>query len=505
MANQTSPRFTTTQWLIIIIASVGFLFDTYELLMTPLVAAPAIAELLKVPPNNPLVTEWVGRLLWIAALCGGVFGLFGGWLVDRFGRKRIMALSIFVYSLSPFCAAFATTLPTFIFFRSATFIGVCVEFVAAITWLAEVFPDKKQKERWLGITQAFASLGGVAVTAVSIWISSHGKDLPHWGLPLSLGATDPGSWRYLLMTGILPAIPIALLLPFVPESQVWKERRAVGSLKRPSFAAIFAPELRRVTIVTAILSACAYGIAFGALQVTVARVTPGLPELKPQAVALAPLRKEADGLNKQLNELDQKLGAAAAASPERKAIIGKIKENFGKQKPANDEVKKMADTVQFRQEMGGLVGRILLAVLLIVGISRVKLLKVFQVPALAVLPLTYFVFFEKGGELFLWSYFVCGLLTVAQFSYFGEYLPKVFPVHLRGTGGSFATNVGGRMVGTSMAILNTAWLAPLLAGGALLVKPTHIALAAGYIATAMAVIAFLVGFFLPEPKAETTE
>jgi hypothetical protein len=47
-------KFTTTHWLIIIIASIGFLFDTYELLMTPLVAAPAIAELLNVPMNNPL-------------------------------------------------------------------------------------------------------------------------------------------------------------------------------------------------------------------------------------------------------------------------------------------------------------------------------------------------------------------------------------------------------------------------------------------------------------------
>ena len=86
--------------------------------MTPLVAAPAIAELLRVPQNNPLVNEWVGRLLWIAALCGGVFGLLGGWLVDKLGRKTVMALSIFVYSLSPFCAAYAQTLPVFVFFRS---------------------------------------------------------------------------------------------------------------------------------------------------------------------------------------------------------------------------------------------------------------------------------------------------------------------------------------------------------------------------------------------------
>ncbi len=495
MNDSPASRLTPTHWLIIVIASIGFLFDTYELLMTPLVAGPAIAELLKVPLNNPLVTDWVGRLLWIAALCGGVFGLLGGWLVDRFGRKKVMALSIFVYSLSPFAAAYATSLPMFVFFRSTTFIGVCVEFVAAITWLSEIFEDKRQREKWLGITQAFASLGGVLVTLVSIWISAHGKGLPHLGLPLGLGATEPGSWRYLLMTGLLPAIPIMLLLPFVPESKVWRERRAAGVLKRPSFAALFAPELRRVTVVTAILSACAYGIAFGALQVTVARVTPGLPELKEQAKALAPLRKEAEGLNVQLNALPPDDAG-------RKALIGQIKGNFGQQKPLNDEVKKMADTVQFRQEMGGLVGRILLAVLLIAGLRRVALLKVFQVPALVVLPLTYFVFVQQGGGVFLWSYFLCGLLTVAQFSYFGEYLPKVFPVHLRGTGGSFATNVGGRMIGTSMALLNTAWLAPLLAGGSPAVRPMHIALAAGYIATSLAVLAFIVGFFLPEPKVE---
>src|SRR5437899_2209007 len=100
-------KLSPTAWLVLTIASIGFLFDTYELLMTPLVAAPAIAELLKIPLNNPIVTDWVGRLLWISALCGGVFGLLGGWLVDKLGRKRVMALSIFLYSLSPFCAAAA--------------------------------------------------------------------------------------------------------------------------------------------------------------------------------------------------------------------------------------------------------------------------------------------------------------------------------------------------------------------------------------------------------------
>lgn len=491
-----APKFTTTHWLIIIIASIGFLFDTYELLMTPLVAAPAIAELMKLPPSNPLVTNMVGNLLTVAAVCGGIFGLLGGWLVDKFGRKTMMAASIFLYSAAPFCAAYATTLTTFFIFRSATFIGVCVEFVAAVTWLAEVFQDRKQKEKWLGITQAFASVGGVCVTLASMWINEKLKagGLPALGLPVGADGAA-GSWRYLLMTGILPAIPIAILLPFVPESQVWRDKKAAGSLKRPSFGGLFSPELRRITLVTTILSACAYGIAFGALQVTVARVTPGLPELAPQAKVMKPMIDEAKALNVELNKLE-------ATDPARKDLLAKIKANAIQQAPHKKVVDEMSAKVQFRQEMGGLLGRVLLAVLLIVGLSRVALLKVFQIPALIILPVTYFMLFEKGGESFLWGYFLCGLVTVAQFSYFGEYLPKVFPLHLRGTGGSFATNVGGRMIGTCMATLNTSFLAPMLAGGIQNVRPSHVALAAGYIATAMAVIALIVGFLLPEPKAE---
>src|SRR6266536_2091492 len=226
-------QLTLTAWLVLIIASIGFLFDTYELLMTP------------------LVTQWMGNLLWLTALCGGVFGLLGGWLIDRFGRKTIMAASILLYALSPCAAAFSTSLAAFVFFRCTTFIGVCVEFVAAITWLAELFPDKRQKEIALGSTQAFASLGGLLVTGMNVWIAARPRQLPTLPVPELFNNHAP--WRYLLISGLLPAIPIALLLPFVPESKVWRESRAAGTLKRPSFAQLFAAALRRMTLVTAVL------------------------------------------------------------------------------------------------------------------------------------------------------------------------------------------------------------------------------------------------------------
>src|SRR5438552_7588363 len=241
-----SSKLGLTGWLVILVAVIGFAFDTYELLMLPLIAGPALAEILQVPPNNPLVTQWVGNMLWITALCGGIFGLLGGWLTDRFGRKTVLTASILLYSFSPVLASFSTTLAWFLFFRCTTFVGVCVEFVAAITWLAELFPDKRQKELVLGGTQAFASLGGLFVTGMNVWIAAYTRQLPALPLPEIFNHHAP--WRYLLISGLLPAIPIALLLPFVPESKVWREKRAAGVLKRPSFAQLFSRELRRTTL-----------------------------------------------------------------------------------------------------------------------------------------------------------------------------------------------------------------------------------------------------------------
>jgi hypothetical protein len=100
---------------------------------------------------------------------------------------------------------------------------------------------------------------------------------------------------------------------------------------------------------------------------------------------------------------------------------------------------------------------------------------------------------------FATAIFFCGLLTVAQFSFLSEFLPKVFPLHLRGTGGSFATNVGGRMIGTMAAIVNTELLSPMFSGP----NPMKVAMAAAVIGGTVYLIAFVASFWLPEPKLES--
>lgn len=490
-APATPPLAPIIRWLVFAVAAIGFLFDTYELLMFPVIGAQALSELLRVPPTDDLVRLWSGRMLWIAALGGGVFGLLGGLLIDRFGRKSIMVASILMYSVSPVAAAYSTELWHLVLFRTTTFIGVCVEAVAAVTWLAELFTDRRQRETAIGWTLAFASLGGILVTAVFKGIVAYLKANPE-GLPwlTNLGIA-PTAWRYTLLTGLIPGILILLLMPFVPESRAWKARKAAGTLQRPRFAELFSPALRRTTIVTTILSACGYAAAFGALQLTPLQMVPGLPSVEP-------IRKEHGPAVKAATEKLKKAEAPAAKAA-AKAELDQAKA------PIDQAVQAKRGDIQLWQEIGGLTGRILFAVLVVYVASRV-LIRMFLLPGVVLFPVAYLVLYQSEYWMFAIAIFFCGLLTVAQFSYVSEYLPKVFPLHLRGTGSAFAVNIGGRMFGTMGAIVNTELLAPLFFPGEGPEKnPLRVATAAAVIGATVYTVALVVSFLLPAPKETADE
>jgi MFS family permease len=473
-----------TRWLVVTVAAIGFLFDTYELLMFPVIGSQAVAELLNVAQTSDEVRLWGGRMLWIAALSGGVFGLLGSYLIDRLGRKTVMVGSILIYSLSPVAAALSTELWHLILFRCTTFIGVCVELVAAVTWLAELFEDKRQRERAIGWTLAFASLGGILVTEVFNEIVSFLKEHPEGFSWLTDLGIAPTPWRYTLLTGLIPGALILVLMPFVPESRVWKARKAAGTLKRPSIGELFSPALRRTTIVTTLLSACGYAAAFGALQLGPLVMAAGLPDV-----------------NKVRQETPEKVKAATAAlnaTKEGTDERAEAERNLATAKsavPTTINVKR--GQMQRWQEIGGMTGRILFAILLVYVASKL-LIRLFLLPGLVLFPLTYGVLYQGDFTIFVVAVFFCGLVTIAQFSYVSEYLPKVFPVHLRGTGSGFATNIGGRMLGTMAAIVNTELLAPLFSGE----NPQKVAMAAAVIGASVYAIALVMSFLLPPPIAE---
>src|SRR3954471_20169937 len=106
---ETASRLTPMQWLICTIAAIGFAFDTYELLVLPLIVRPALMEMAKLRPGTPEFNSWVGLLLFIPAVAGGIFGMLGGYLTDRLGRRRVLVWSILIYAFSAMGAGFATS------------------------------------------------------------------------------------------------------------------------------------------------------------------------------------------------------------------------------------------------------------------------------------------------------------------------------------------------------------------------------------------------------------
>jgi hypothetical protein len=439
LMDETPARLTPLQWLIAIIAAIGFAFDSYVLLMLPLIVRPALIDLLHVAPNDPVINDWVGIIFYVPAVAGGIFGLLGGYLTDRLGRRRVLVWSILLYAFSAFASGYSTSVLWLLFWRCGTFVGVCVEFVAAVAWLSELFPNPKQREAVVGYTQVVGSFGGVMVTGLYYLVVTYGEHLP-----LVRGGHE--AWRYTLMSGVIPAIPLIIIRPFLPESPTWREKKLAGTLKRPSFAELFDARFKKTTIVTTVMMAAAYAAAFGAIQ-QAPRIVPGLPELR------------------------------------------------GLTRPA---VEQTVSAVQSFQEFGGLAGRFLLAFLAVRIVSRRKLIRVFQVPGLMIVPIAFAVFGTTSLTMFKWSMFLYGITTIGQFSFWGNYLPRVYPTYLRGTGESFAANVGGRMLGT-MAALVTTQLANSMPGAS---APIKLAYAAAIVGTAAYVIGLAASFWLPEPSRE---
>ena len=478
-----------TGWLVCAIAAIGFAFDIYELLMLPLIIKPAIQELSKPEiaglvaggmsqadamalwsPGGKSYVGWARTLFFVPAIAGGIFGLLGGYLTDLLGRRRVLTFSILLYAFAAMAAGFATSLPQLLFFRCLVFIGVCVEFVAAVAWLAELFPDREQRERALGWTQAFSSLGGLLVGTANI-LAARFADV----LPAIHGGHD--AWRYTLVSGVIPALPRILIRPFLPESPVWAEKKPAGTLKRPSIRELFSPALVRTTVLTTLVFAASYGIAFGAIQ--------QLPQILGGPKGHAAILATAKAAQAE----------AVAAAPGETLSPGRLKSIAGN---ATDEA---VAGVTIYQEVGGLVGRVLLAWAALKVLSRRTLLRIFQIPALFVVPAVFWWISTQltNADSLPWikaGIFVAGLLTVAQFSFWGNYIPHVFPTHLRGTGESFAANIGGRVLGTAAA-----WLT-LTFSAATPPDPVRIAVVGAIVAGLYALVGAILTQWLPEPDSE---
>lgn len=432
-AESRGDSFTTIEWLVCAVAALGFAFDLYEMLVLPVIVRPAIVTLGGLTPGTQEFNRWVGLMFYVPAVAGAVLGLVGGWLTDRFGRRRVLTWSILLYALSSVAAARAATLEELLVFRCVTVIGVSAEYVAAVAWLAELFDEPRRRERVLGVTQSAAGLGGLMATAGYGLAVTFADRLP------SIAAThDP--WRYALVFGLVPAIPLIMLRPFLPESPEWRRQRSAGRAALPRIRVLLRPVLRRRTLLMIVLFACTYGLASGVLLQT-PRIVPGLAGLREM-----PARR----------------------------------------------VEQTVSAVQFIGELGVLAGRLLFALMVLRVASQRRLARGLFAVGLIVIPAVYLIGVSRGVVILAAGVFLTALLINASISLIWNALPRVYPTALRGTGEGVAYNIGARLLGT-FAVVITTQLAGVMPGDG---APAQLARSAGVVAIVLCAIAFVASFAL---------
>ncbi|NOX57068.1 MAG: MFS transporter [Planctomycetes bacterium] len=198
---------TGYQWLVLIIACLGWIFDVFEGQLFAIFKTPALADVLRVAENAAIVDRY-GNYGFASFLVGGaVGGLFFGMLADRIGRRQTMVWSILTYSIFSGMHFFATTWWHIVALRFLVAMGVAGEWAIAASLVSEVFP-KKARAMAGGIFHASSVIGAVLGSAVGMVFTAQ---------------TD---WRWAFLLGVLPALLVVWVLVSIRESEKWEAATA---------------------------------------------------------------------------------------------------------------------------------------------------------------------------------------------------------------------------------------------------------------------------------------
>jgi len=206
---------TRYQWLVLIVASLGWIFDAFEGQIYNLTRADMLPDLLKVKADDPIVKVWGERFLGIFLLGGTFGGLLFSSLADKWGRNPVMALTILFYSIFSGITAFVDEIWQVGVLRFLVAMGVGGEWAVGAALVAEVFP-KEARERAGGIFHATSVAGLWIAAAAGLWVGSE--------------------WRSAYLMGVAPALLVLWVRMSIKEPESWKAARESKKERMGSFS-----------------------------------------------------------------------------------------------------------------------------------------------------------------------------------------------------------------------------------------------------------------------------
>lgn len=216
------------QWIVLAAAFLGWMFDGVEMGLFPIVARPALQDMLGVT-GDAKVGEWNGFLVAAFMLGAASGGLIFGWLGDKLGRVRSMALSILIYSAFTGACYFVAQPWQLGVFRFLAALGMGGQWALGVALVMECWPER-HRPMLAGVIGAAANVGFLLISVVGMYF-----------------AVTTDTWRLMMLVGAAPALLALLVIMLVPESQRWKA--SVGARHTTPLRDIFHPPLLRKTLV----------------------------------------------------------------------------------------------------------------------------------------------------------------------------------------------------------------------------------------------------------------
>ena len=392
---------TRYQWLVLVIASLGWVFDVFEGQVFVASMRDAMPALLGVAADDPAVANWNDWAFGSFLLGGALGGVLFGMMSDRVGRSRTMIVTILFYSLFTCVTALAQAPWQMVALRFLVAMGVGGEWAVASAMVAEVMPGRSRPVM-SSIFHGSSVFGTLLAAATGAYVV---------GNP----ALGEAAWRWGFAIGALPALLTVWVRWKLREPDQWiraRERAATDEAQQTGHVVeLFRRPYLRNTLVGVALSSIGLVTFWGAHiygknallrhAQQAALVSDGVSANAPHSrrieawTAHSTEIKRAEMLSMVLNTIGGGLGLV---------LFGTISNRLGRKG----------------------------AFVLYHAVAFVMVLVLFQV-----------LIAQNVGALWLaLALPVFGFFTLGMHAGYAVYFPELYPTRLRGTGAGFCFNMG---------------------------------------------------------------
>jgi len=373
------------QWTVLLAAWLGWGFDVFDGLLFNYVAPNCVPTLLHLKLGTPeakaAALHWTGLLTSLLLVGWAIGGIVFGRIADRIGRTRTLLLTMLLYSLGTAACAAAPNLGTLAFFRFLSSLGIGGEWAAGAAMVAEVVPEHRRVEAG-ALLYSSGPLGLFLATFVTWQIQG-----------VALNSSPETAWRYVFLTGLIPAAAALLVRLFVREPARWTAHGRGAA--PPRIQELFTPAHRAAALSGLCMSIVAL-VTWWSCNAFIPLVATGLAAAEAATRALEP-------------------AAARTLSEAWKALA----------------------TNMFN--LGGLIGT-LATVPFAKVLGRKPMYALYYLASGLAVMSTFGL--PLAGHTRLYMFFFIGLTVFGVFGSFTYYLPELFPTRLRGTGAGFCYNAG---------------------------------------------------------------